>query len=53
MEENWKRLKNRKWTREKKAKKSQEVDVSQTSKVANEEKMYKTRVPYPSRRKQQ
>ena len=36
-----------------KAEKSQEVEVSQSSKVANEEKKYKTRVPYPSRLKQQ
>ena len=53
MEENWKRLR-RKWIKEKeKAEKSQEVEVSQPSKVAIDEKMYKIRVPFPSRLKQQ
>ena len=36
-----------------KAEKSSKVETSQTSKVASDEKMYKTRVPYPSRLKQQ
>ena len=35
------------------SKKSPEIEVSQPSKVTNEEKMYKTRVPYPLRLKQQ
>ena len=35
-----------------KANKSAEKEVSQPSKVTNEEKMYKTRVHYPSRLKQ-
>ena len=36
-----------------KAEKSSKVETSQTSKVASDEKMYKTRVPFPSRLKQQ
>ena len=36
-----------------KVEKSLEVEISQPSKVAVEENMYKTRVPFPSRLKQQ
>ena len=36
-----------------KAEKSSKVETSQTSKVASDEKMYKTRVPFLSRLKQQ
>ena len=36
-----------------KAEKSSEAEISQPSKVAIDEKMYKTRVPFPSRLKQQ
>ena len=53
MEENWKRLRKRKWIRKKKTEKSPKAETSQPSKVAIDEKMYKTRVPFPSRLKQQ
>ena len=54
MEENGKKLRKKKVNKGKgEAKKLVETEASQLSKVANEEKMYKTRVPYPSRLKQQ
>ena len=50
MEEKWKKKVDK---GKGETKKPSETEVSQSSKVVNEEKMYKTRVPYPLRLKQQ
>ena len=52
MEENWKRLRKKKVDKGK-VEKSPEVEISQPSIVAIEEKIYKTKVPFHSRLKQQ